>query len=167
TTSNLIGHTLKENHIEIIHNNEGANMAAGITSAFILQIKKETKIDVIEIDEGSIPRVLNEVTPTMMVVTNFFRDAPDRLIAGVEVGGIHASEDNGQTWTERRNGLQDDIHHVLMLGAEEYIASTGGGLYRTRNAGRSWSRMDEQLDRSYFRESFKSNGRLYTSAALK
>src|SRR5699024_11766678 len=54
-----------------------------------------------------------------------------------------------------------------MLGAEEYIASTGGGLYRTRNAGRSWSRMDEQLDRSYFRESFKSNGRLYTSAALK
>ncbi|GGB92339.1 MULTISPECIES: Mur ligase family protein [Staphylococcus] len=79
TTSNLIGHTLKENHIEIIHNNEGANMAAGITSAFILQIKKETKIAVIEIDEGSIPRVLNEVTPTMMVVTNFFRDQMDRF----------------------------------------------------------------------------------------
>ena len=27
TTSNLIGHTLKANHIDIIHNNEGANMA--------------------------------------------------------------------------------------------------------------------------------------------
>lgn len=79
TTSNLIGHTLKENQIEIIHNNEGANMAAGITSAFILQIKKNTKIAVIEIDEGSIPRVLNEVTPTMMVVTNFFRDQMDRF----------------------------------------------------------------------------------------
>src|SRR5699024_7453039 len=79
TTTNLIGHTLKENLIEIIHNNEGANMAAGITSAFILQIKKETKIAVIEIDEGSIPRVLNEVTPTMMVVTNFFRDQMDRF----------------------------------------------------------------------------------------
>ena len=29
TTSNLIGHTLKKNQINIIHNNEGANMAAG------------------------------------------------------------------------------------------------------------------------------------------
>ena len=31
-----IGHTLKKNQINIIHNNEGANMAAGIT-AFIMQ----------------------------------------------------------------------------------------------------------------------------------
>ena len=43
------------------------------------QNKKDTKIAVIEIDEGSIPRVLNEVTPTMMVVTNFFRDQMDRF----------------------------------------------------------------------------------------
>ena len=60
TTSNLIGHTLKANQIKIIHNNEGANMAAGITSAFIMQISKETKIAIIEIDEGSIPRVLKK-----------------------------------------------------------------------------------------------------------
>src|SRR5699024_8587939 len=79
TIFNLISHTLKANQIEIIHNNEGANIAAGITSAFILQLKKNTKVAVIEIDEGSIPRVLNEVTPTMMVVTNFFRDQMDRF----------------------------------------------------------------------------------------
>ncbi|WP_137745159.1 MurT ligase domain-containing protein [Staphylococcus capitis] len=79
TTSNLIGHTLKENQIKIIHNNEGANMAAGITSAFIMQISKETIIAIIEIDEGSIPRVLKEVTPSMMVFTNFFRDQMDRF----------------------------------------------------------------------------------------
>lgn len=78
TTSNLIGHTLKANQIKIIHNNEGANMAAGITSAFIMQISKETKIAIIEIDEGSI-RVLKEVTPSMMVFTNFFRDQMDRF----------------------------------------------------------------------------------------
>ena len=79
TTSNLIGHTLKANNIEIIHNNEGANMAAGITSAFIMQSTPKTKIAVIEIDEGSIPRVLKEVTPSMMVFTNFFRDQMDRF----------------------------------------------------------------------------------------
>ncbi|WP_251942699.1 Mur ligase family protein [Staphylococcus sp. Marseille-Q5304] len=79
TTSNLIGHTLKKNGIKIIHNNEGANMAPGITSSFILQGTQETKVAIIEIDEGSIPRVLNEITPTMMVVTNFFRDQMDRF----------------------------------------------------------------------------------------
>ncbi|NGB11144.1 Mur ligase family protein [Staphylococcus aureus] len=79
TTSNLIGHTLKANNIQIIHNNEGANMAAGITSAFIMQSTPKTKIAVIEIDEGSIPRVLKEVTPSMMVFTNFFRDQMDRF----------------------------------------------------------------------------------------
>ncbi|PNZ70809.1 Mur ligase family protein [Staphylococcus croceilyticus] len=79
TTSNLIGHTLKANNIDIIHNNEGANMAAGITSAFIMQSTKNTKVAVIEIDEGSIPRVLKEVTPTMMIFTNFFRDQMDRF----------------------------------------------------------------------------------------
>ncbi|MCI2948551.1 lipid II isoglutaminyl synthase (glutamine-hydrolyzing) [Staphylococcus caledonicus] len=79
TTSNLIGHTLKANNIDIIHNNEGANMAAGITSAFIMQSTKQTKVAVIEIDEGSIPRVLKEVTPSMFVFTNFFRDQMDRF----------------------------------------------------------------------------------------
>lgn len=79
TTSNLIGHTLKTNQINIVHNTEGANMAAGITSSFIVQTKHDTKLAIIEIDEGSIPRVLNEMTPTMMVFTNFFRDQMDRF----------------------------------------------------------------------------------------
>ena len=45
---------IKKNQINIIHNNEGANMAAGITSAFIMQSSKNTNIAIIEIDEGSI-----------------------------------------------------------------------------------------------------------------
>src|SRR5690606_36690712 len=69
----------KKNNIEIIHNTEGANMAAGITSSCIVQSNKNTKIAVIERDEGSIPRVLKEMTPSMMVVTNFFRDQMDRF----------------------------------------------------------------------------------------
>ena len=54
-------------------------MATGITSAFIMQSTKNTKVAVIEIDEGSIPRVLKEVTPSMMIFTNFFRDRMDAL----------------------------------------------------------------------------------------
>ena len=92
-------------------------------------------------------------------------DAPERLVAGVEVGGVHVSEDRGETWTERREGVHDDVHHVLVLDSEAYVASTGGGLYRTRDAGRSWARLDEDVAHGYFREAFAFDGTFYAAAA--
>lgn len=54
---------------------------------------------------------------------------------------------------------------MLILGPDEYVDSTGDGLYRTRNAGQSWTRLDTELDHRYFRETFSLNGRLYAAAA--
>ncbi|MFB6147224.1 MAG: WD40/YVTN/BNR-like repeat-containing protein [Halobacteriaceae archaeon] len=92
-------------------------------------------------------------------------DAPDRVIAGVEVGGVHVSDDRGETWSERRAGVHDDVHHVLVQSAESAVASCGDGLYRTRDAGRSWTRLDGNLDQRYFREALAHDGRLYAAAA--
>ena len=92
-------------------------------------------------------------------------DGPERVIAGVEVGGVHVSDDRGETWTERRNGVHDDVHHVLVLGPDEYVASCGGGLYRTRDAGERWARLDSDLEHTYFREAFAHDGILYAAAA--
>jgi len=92
-------------------------------------------------------------------------DAPDRVVAGVEVGGVHVSDDNGETWTERKEGVHDDVHHVLALTPDEYVAACGGGLYRTRDAGETWTRLDRDLDHTYFRESFAADGVLYAAAA--
>lgn len=92
-------------------------------------------------------------------------DTPQRIIAGIEVGGVHVSENAGKTWMERRDGLHDDIHHILIVEANEYIASTGGGLYRTQDAGRSWICLDKDLDHSYFREALDAGGRLFAAAA--
>lgn len=93
------------------------------------------------------------------------RDAADRVVAGVEVGGVHVSEDRGGRWSERREGVQHDVHHVLVRGPETYVASCGNGLYRTASAGRSWTRLDEGLDHRYFREAMAHDGRLYAAAA--
>ena len=113
-------------------------------------------------DEWHTPRHRNEAHVRSLGV---HLETPDRVIAGVEVGGVHISEDRGERWTERRDGVHDDIHHVLILGPDEYIASTGDGLYRTRDTGQSWTRLDTELDHRYFRETFSLNGRLYTAAA--
>lgn len=79
TTSNLIGHILKVNDRDIVHNIEGSNMFEGILSSFVIQKNSKTKIAVIEIDEGSIAKTFRHFQPTKMVFTNFSRDQMDRF----------------------------------------------------------------------------------------
>jgi photosystem II stability/assembly factor-like uncharacterized protein len=78
---------------------------------------------------------------------------------------VHISEDRGETWTERRDGVHDDVHHVLVREPDEFLASCGDGLYRTQDAGQLWTRLDEDLSHRYFREAFVHDGRLYAAAA--
>ncbi|QLH81160.1 WD40 repeat domain-containing protein [Halosimplex pelagicum] len=95
---------------------------------------------------------------------------PDRLVAGVEVGGVHVSDDGGETWVERRGadseGVDDDIHELHVVGPGEYVAATGFGLFRTTDAGESWTRLDEGVDQRYFRTAFSLDGVGYAGGAL-
>lgn len=91
---------------------------------------------------------------------------PERVVAGVERGGVHVSDRSGETWKERREGVWDDIHHLHRVGATTYYASAGTGLYRTDDTGRSWTRLDNSLDRSYFREACVHEGTLYAAATM-
>lgn len=83
-------------------------------------------------EEWRLPRHRNEAHVRSL---GAHPDAPERVIAGIEVGGVHVSDDSGDTWTERRDGLHDDVHPVLVQENDEFVASCGGGLYRTRDAG--------------------------------
>ncbi len=116
--------------------------------------------------EWHTPRHRNEAHVRSL---GFDPENPERLIAGVEVGGVHVSDDRGQTWDERRIAFDaphsNDVHHVLVQTSDRYVASTGSGLYRTTDAGHSWTRIDEDVDHTYFREAFAADGRLYAAAA--
>jgi hypothetical protein len=90
----------------------------------------------------------------------------DRVVVGVEVGGVHVSDDRGRTWTERRGGVHDDVHELAVLGPAEYVAATGYGLFRTADAGQSWTRLDEGYDQRYFRSVAAVDGDVYAGAAL-
>lgn len=82
TTSNLLANIMRETHQTVIHNQEGANMLTGVTACFIKASnwagKVRTDIAVIEVDEGSLPDILKQLTPTRITILNFFRDQLDR-----------------------------------------------------------------------------------------
>jgi len=92
-------------------------------------------------------------------------DSPNRIVAGVEPGGVHVTTDGGETWEERNAGVHDDIHSIHVVDDGEYLAATGRGLYRTSNAGHSWTRLDENVQQRYFRTVYQYDGVLYASAA--
>lgn len=97
-------------------------------------------------------------------------DAPNRLIVGIEVGGVYVSDDGGTTWNDRRiTGHDaphtDDIHHLERGDANTLIASTGSGLYASEDTGQTWIRLDEGHRQRYFRESFMADGVVYAGGA--
>jgi photosystem II stability/assembly factor-like uncharacterized protein len=112
---------------------------------------------------------------------------PDRLVVAIEVGGVHVSDDGGDTWRDCRENIEDDVHHVLPLTEDCWLAATGyfdldlehvglktglghatgwGGLYRTTDAGRSWKRLDVGNDYSYIRRAFTHDGTVLFSGAI-
>ncbi len=103
---------------------------------------------------------------------------PDHLIAGVEAGGIHVSRDGGRTWIDRRDTIVDDVHQILPISEDVWLATTGyldhdlenlglghavgeGGLWRTVDGGESWTRIDRENDFSYIRRVFIHDGRVF------
>lgn len=110
-------------------------------------------------------------------------ESPRRLFAGVEVGGLYRSDNGGEAWSkceirDQTGVVQDDIHRVLALSADEYVVACGrlsihdpnhaaaeGGLYFTADAGGTWSRLDRDLDPSYYRSAIHHRDTLYACGA--
>lgn len=79
TTALTVG-ILKEAFGQVVTNPSGANMITGITSTFLTakSNKAGRKIAVLEIDEASLSRITDYISPSLFVFTNIFRDQMDR-----------------------------------------------------------------------------------------
>ncbi len=75
----------------------------------------------------------------------------DRLLAGIELGGVMLSEDGGESWLDHRPGAQRDCHALAWHPRESDRAyeAGGGGAAWSFDGGESWRAADEGRDRSY------------------
>lgn len=84
---------------------------------------------------------------------------PDLLYAGT-TGGIYKSSDMGEHWEKKNDGLiQVEVGSAMSLGvnsilinpivANDIIAGTTAGIYRSKNGGDHWTKITEGIG-SYF-----------------
>lgn len=82
TTSNMIASVFREQGLYYVHNQIGANMLTGITTAFIEKTNwrgnRTFDTAVLETDEAYVPIVFQHLHPRRLLITNFFRDQLDR-----------------------------------------------------------------------------------------
>ena len=64
----------------------------------------------------------------------------DQIYSGTEVGTVHISNDDGQSWPAFFNTDDEAPIRDIVLGANSrvYVGSFGSGVYRSENGGTSW-----------------------------
>ncbi len=75
-----------------------------------------------------------------------------RLFAGIEVGGILISDDDGQNWQMANDGLTDpDIHQILPSKVQPGLVVTacGEGVSRSTDRGSHWEPVTPSGGRTY------------------
>jgi len=82
TTANLLASIIRQSGEEFAFNQAGANLLTGITGALIQNTRwngiSRAKLALLEVDEATVPKFCEQVSPTLAIVTNFFRDQLDR-----------------------------------------------------------------------------------------
>lgn len=82
TTSKMIVEILETSGLKVLSNSGGSNLARGIASELAMKTslsgKIKEEIGVYEVDEATMPEIVNFIKPKAIVITNIFRDQLDR-----------------------------------------------------------------------------------------
>jgi len=75
----------------------------------------------------------------------------ERLLVGIELGGLMLSEDGGETFSDHRPASQPDVHALAWHPSEPGRAyeAGGGGAAWSKDGGRSWEPADDGRPHRY------------------
>ena len=78
TTTALITAALRAAGHEVVTNSSGSNLRRGLTTAALCRRDGRADCAVLEVDEATLPTVVDELDPDMLVLLNLSRDQLDR-----------------------------------------------------------------------------------------
>ena len=122
TTAGMLASELWAAGRNPVHNRAGSNMAWGVATALLEQRGTE---GLFEVDEAWLPRVAAELSPTLLVLGNLFRDQLDRY------GELELIADEWAELIAAREGsmglvLNADDPLIADLGRDQQLRRRGG-----------------------------------------
>jgi UDP-N-acetylmuramyl tripeptide synthase len=125
TTSSFIAAILRDDGLRVWRNREGSNLIGGVASSLVIRAQPDghlrrsgKAISILEVDEATLPRVVQSILPRVVIFTNLFRDQLDRY---GEVNSIIA------TWRQTIPTLPPDT--TLILNADDPTIAQFGELF--------------------------------------
>lgn len=119
TTARMISAVLRRALLRPVHNRAGANLLGGIASALVgsgsLAGQAGGDVGLFEVDEAALPLAVEETQPSVVVITNLFRDQLDRY---GEVDYL------AKLWTQSLQKLPSDA--TLVLNADDPLVASVG-----------------------------------------
>ena len=133
TTSALIASILRNAGMPPVHNSTGANLMAGIASAFIRESDRyghlPCSIGLFEVDEATLPAAISETSPRLVLINNLFRDQLDRYgeldtlasrmeqaVAGMEANSIVVLNADDPLVASIGRGLKQEVVYYGLEG---------------------------------------------------
>lgn len=112
TTQLLIRHVLRDQGLDVVSNTSGSNMFRGIATTVISSgmPKSTSSVLLLEVEEGTMPKIAPYIRPHKVIITNFFRDQLDaygELSKTVEYVRLAIS-----SWPEAKLYVNSDDAHV-------------------------------------------------------
>jgi photosystem II stability/assembly factor-like uncharacterized protein len=103
------------------------------------------------VDEPAEPPEAGAPPPVAARLRHVSFGAGGLVLAAVEEGWLLRSADGGATWARVRDGLDRDCHATLVMPGRPNVvlASTGAGVYRSEDAGRTFSLSSGGLQHRY------------------
>jgi len=115
TTSKLIRHLAEKQNMKVLHNDTGANLLNGVVSSVLLNSGFMGDLDfdlaVFELDEFTLPKMMEEIAPGILVLLNLSRDQLDRHWE------IDVVVDK---WEEAVEGLPEETALILDKGQSSF-----------------------------------------------
>ncbi len=78
TTASMLRAILRSERLAFAANHSGANLRSGVATA-LLDAPRDAGFGVFEVDEAALPRLVDDLRPRLLVLTNVFRDQLDRF----------------------------------------------------------------------------------------
>jgi len=115
TTSAMLASVLESGGAHVVHNRAGSNMNWGVATALLDAGRSADQIGLFEVDEAWLAPVTRDLDPSLMLLSNLFRDQLDRY------GELELLADRWAELVAERDG-----HTTFVLNADDPLVADLG-----------------------------------------